>query len=225
MALVQALLVRALLARFAEEPYSAPLVRWGSALHERFLLPHFAMADLAEVVADLRAHDLDVDLTLVRAVPGVPVPADRPGRGGLGRTRAALGDRAVVRARRGVRQRRHGPLRRLLDRAAAGGGHRLQPGPAPADLQRPGGAAQPDRRPRDSTWPGVRYRAWKPWSALHPTLEINSPLSFDVIDRASRVRLGRCDLPRGAPGRTGVRPSSGQRAGGRGAAAARGSSR
>ena len=37
---------------------------------------------------------------------------------------------------------------------------------------------------------GVRYRAWKPWSALHPTLEIDSPLSFDVIDRASRVRLG-----------------------------------
>ena len=83
MALVQALLVRALVARFAEEPYSAPLVRWGTALHERFLLPHFAMADLAEVVADLRAHDLDVDLAWFDAVPGVPVPADRGDRGRL----------------------------------------------------------------------------------------------------------------------------------------------
>ena len=49
MALVQALLVRALVARCTEEPYSHPLVRLGTALHERFLLPHFAMADLAEV--------------------------------------------------------------------------------------------------------------------------------------------------------------------------------
>ncbi|HEY0240776.1 MAG TPA: transglutaminase family protein, partial [Friedmanniella sp.] len=61
MALVQALLVRALVARFAEEPFSAPLVRWGTSLHERFLLPHFAMADLGEVVADLRAHGFEIE--------------------------------------------------------------------------------------------------------------------------------------------------------------------
>ena len=48
-------------ARFAEEPFSAPLVRWGTTLHERFLLPHFAMADLGEVVADLRAHGFAIE--------------------------------------------------------------------------------------------------------------------------------------------------------------------
>ena len=37
---------------------------------------------------------------------------------------------------------------------------------------------------------GVRYKAWKPWSSLHPTLDVDSPLSFDLIDRASRVSLG-----------------------------------
>ena len=63
MALVQALLVRALLARFAEERYSAPLVRWGTALHERFLLPHFALADMTEVVTDLRAHGIEFELS------------------------------------------------------------------------------------------------------------------------------------------------------------------
>ena len=62
MALVQALLVRALVARFVEEPYSAPLVRWGADLHGRFLLPHFVLADIAEVVADLRAHGIEFEL-------------------------------------------------------------------------------------------------------------------------------------------------------------------
>jgi uncharacterized protein (DUF2126 family) len=37
---------------------------------------------------------------------------------------------------------------------------------------------------------GVRYKAWKPWSSLHPTLDLDSPLSFDLIDRTSRFSLG-----------------------------------
>jgi uncharacterized protein (DUF2126 family) len=37
---------------------------------------------------------------------------------------------------------------------------------------------------------GVRYKAWNPWSSLHPTLEVDSPLSFDLIDRGSRFSLG-----------------------------------
>jgi uncharacterized protein (DUF2126 family) len=37
---------------------------------------------------------------------------------------------------------------------------------------------------------GVRFRAWRPWSALHPTLEIDSPLGFDLVDRASAVSRG-----------------------------------
>jgi uncharacterized protein (DUF2126 family) len=37
---------------------------------------------------------------------------------------------------------------------------------------------------------GVRYKAWKPWSSLHPTLDVDSPLSFDLIDRMSRFSLG-----------------------------------
>jgi uncharacterized protein (DUF2126 family) len=37
---------------------------------------------------------------------------------------------------------------------------------------------------------GVRYKAWKPWSSLHPTLDVDSPLSFDLIDRMGRFSLG-----------------------------------
>ncbi|MCZ4498783.1 MAG: transglutaminase family protein, partial [Marmoricola sp.] len=60
MALLQALLVRSLVAMFWEKPLTAPLVRWGTALHEDFLLPQGATRDINEVVADLRAFGIDV---------------------------------------------------------------------------------------------------------------------------------------------------------------------
>jgi uncharacterized protein (DUF2126 family) len=39
---------------------------------------------------------------------------------------------------------------------------------------------------------GVRYRAWCPPSALHPTIGIHTPLVFDLVDTWNRRSIGGC---------------------------------
>jgi uncharacterized protein (DUF2126 family) len=189
MALVQALMVRALVARFAEERYSAPLVRWGTALHERFLLPHFALADIAEVVTDLRAHGIEfelswllpfaefrfprvgvtmisgVELELRSAVEPWHVLGEEMGIGGSARYVDSSTERLQVAVSGFVPER-----------------HLLTCNGRPVPLTATGTPG--------NYVAGVRYKAWKPWSSLHPTLEVDSPLSFDLIDRMSRFSLG-----------------------------------
>jgi uncharacterized protein (DUF2126 family) len=189
MALVQALLVRALIARFAEEPYSAPLVRWGTALHERFLLPHFVLADSAEVVADLRARDIEFDLSWL--LPFIEFRFPRIGVTMISGVELEL---------RGAIE----PWHVLAEEVTAGGTARYVDS-STERLQVAVNGFVPERhlltcngRPVPLTATGttrnyvagVRYKAWRPWSSLHPSLDVDSPLSFDLIDRASRISLG-----------------------------------
>ena len=189
MALVQALLVRALVARFAEERYSAPLIRWGTSLHERFMLSHFVLADIAEVVADLRAHGVEFELSWL--LPFLEFRFPRIGVTKIGGVGLEL--RSAIE-----------PWHVLGEEAAAGGAARYVDS-STERLQVAVSGFVPEQhlltcngRPVPLTATGtpgnyvagVRYKAWKPWSSLHPTLEVNSPLSFDLIDRASRFSLG-----------------------------------
>jgi uncharacterized protein (DUF2126 family) len=189
LALVQALLVRALVARFAEERYSAPLVRWGTALQERFLLPHFALADMTEVVTDLRAHGIEFELSWL--LPFVEFRFPRIGVTKISGVELEL--RSAIE-----------PWHVLGEEAAASGTARYVDS-STERLQVAVSDFRPERhlltcngRPVPLTATGtpgryvagVRYKAWKPWSSLHPTLEVDSPLSFDLIDRMSRFSLG-----------------------------------
>ena len=39
---------------------------------------------------------------------------------------------------------------------------------------------------------GVRYKAWQPWSALHPTIPVDTPLVFDIVDLWNQRSIDGC---------------------------------
>jgi uncharacterized protein (DUF2126 family) len=190
MALVQALLVRALVARFWAEPYSGPLVRWGTELHDRFLLPWWVQQDIADVVDDLRRHGFAFEhawlepfvafrfppigvvnvagmtLELRDAIEPWHVLAEELGAGTSRYVDSSL-ERLQVRVD-GLTETRHAI-------ACNGVEVPLHPTGTPGTFVA-----------------GVRFRAWQPPSALHPTIGIHAPLRFDVVDRWSQRSLGGC---------------------------------
>ncbi len=190
MALVQALLVRALVSRFWDEPLTAPLIRHGDNLHGRFLLPHYVIADIAEVAADLRSRGLNFQTSWLDPFFEFRFPR--------------LGTVSV--AGMGLELRwAIEPWRVLGEEATAGGTaryvdssvERLQvsltgasgPGQVWVTCNGYPVPLQPTHVP-GLLVAGVRYRAWQPPSSLHPTIPPDSPLVFDVVDAVSGLSLG-----------------------------------
>jgi uncharacterized protein (DUF2126 family)/transglutaminase-like putative cysteine protease len=180
----QAILVRALIAAFVE-PYRHPLARWGSELHDRFLLPYFLWRDFEDVLAHLAGRGV-----------ALPVEAYRP----FVELRCPLAGAIDVGAARVEVRNAIEPWHVLGEEATPGGTARyvdssverielrtigLDPERYVVAVNR---AAVPlrDGAGRDVRVGGVRFRAWCPPHALHPHLGIHHPLQIDVVDTWAR---------------------------------------
>ncbi|AKU15189.1 DUF2126 domain-containing protein [Luteipulveratus mongoliensis] len=205
MSLVQSLLVRALVAKFWHEPYSGPLVRWGSRLHDRFLLPGFAAADLREVVTDLNRFlsASDSKAPLLDESWFEPFLEFRFPR--LGETDVAgvhLELRTAVEPWHvlGEEVRQSGTARYVdssvekVQVAASGlveGRHVVTCNGVPVPMVPATGSGWGTGTSEAGAFiGGVRYRAWAPPSALHPTIGVHSPLVFDLVDTWNNRSLG-----------------------------------
>ena len=191
MSAVQVLLLRALVARFWRDPYRGELIPWSTALHDRWLLPHFVAADIRDVAADLdragyafdpawfepfvefrfprfgTATYAGVTLELRQAIEPWHVLGEEVSLGATARYVDSSVERMQIKVV-GMTGGRHAVT-------CNGRALPLTPTGVPGEFVA-----------------GVRFRAWSPPSALHPTIGVQAPLTFDLIDTWSQRALGGC---------------------------------
>jgi uncharacterized protein (DUF2126 family)/transglutaminase-like putative cysteine protease len=200
MSLVQQLLLRALVARFWEHPFSPRrLARWGTELHDRFMLHHFLQADIAEVVADLKGWGLAFQESWFAPHLEFRLPV-------LGRVRChemEIELRHALEPWHVMGEENIGGTVRFVDSSV----ERLQVKLSGLSPERYVVACNGVLIPLHSTGTasgdhvaGVRYRAWQPPSALHPTIGVDSPLVFDLVDTWNGRSIGGCTYHVSHPG-------------------------
>ncbi|MES9866774.1 MAG: transglutaminase family protein [Candidatus Thiodiazotropha sp. LLP2] len=199
MSALQMLLLRSLIARFWDTPYELPPVRWGTELHDRFMLPHYIERDIADVVRDLNRSGYgfedewfapflefrfprygtinvdDLEMELRFAIEPWNVLGEEVTAHGTARYVDSSVERLQAKIK-GVTPGRH---------AITCNGRQLP-------LCNTGTQGE--------YVAGVRFKAWQPPSGLHPTIGSHAPLLFEVIDTWNRSSLGGCTYHVAHPG-------------------------
>lgn len=199
MSCAEQLLIRALVAHFWKAPYRRPLVRWGTTLHDRFALPHFLWEDLVDVLGELAP--LGCNITPDLFLPHWEFRFPRLGKVAAGGIEVEL------------RQALE-PWHVLGEEVAAGGTARYVDSSAERVQVVVDGMTDPRHviavagRPLPLSPTGrsgqyvaaVRYKAWKPPSSLHPTIDPHVPLVFDIYDTWNQRAIGGCSYHVAHPG-------------------------
>ena len=191
MSLAQQLLIRTAVARFWKAPNHLPLVRWGTELHDRFMLPHFVWQDFRDVIEDLQRegyemkpewfaphsefrfpligsfaqHGMEVELRT--ALEPWHVLGEEASAGGTARYVDSSLERMQVKVTGWVDRR-----------------YVITCNGRPMPMQPTGTAGE--------YVAGVRYRAWQPPSCLQPMIGVHAPLTFDLIDTWTQRSMGGC---------------------------------
>jgi uncharacterized protein (DUF2126 family)/transglutaminase-like putative cysteine protease len=199
MSLVQMLLIRALIAKFWKTPYGQSLTRWGTELHDKFMLPHYVKQDLQEVVSDLNEAGYPFDISWFDAFLEFRFP----------RYGSMMLRGIAMEIRMGIE-----PWN-VLGEEMAGTGTARYVDSSLEKVQVKLNGLNGDRYvllvngrrvPLISTGVkeefvcGVRYRAWQPPSALHPTIGIDTPITFDIVDTWNSRSIGGCTYYVAHPG-------------------------
>ncbi len=202
MRLVQVLLLRSLVAKFWQTPYTESLIRWGTALHDRFLLPHFIREDLAAVLVELRASGFEFDLDWFEPFFNARFPA-------YGEVTVMAGDQRL-----NLELRHAIEIWNVMGDAGSGGSSRavdasmervqiVLRGTESDDLRSVedhrfrvicnGFPVPLQRTTATDEWVGsVRFRARSIVDAIHPAIHPHAPLVVEVVDVVSSESLGGC---------------------------------
>ncbi|MDC1529263.1 transglutaminase family protein [Gammaproteobacteria bacterium] len=199
MSAVQMLLIRSMVSWFWKKPYNEDFIRWGSQLHDRFMLPHYVWDDLSWVIKDLNDAGYPIDLDWFLPFQEFRFPH-------YGRFHVA-----------GLQMDIHGAIEpwHVLGEEMSGGGtaryvdssvERIQVKIQGMTGNRLAICCNGRKLPMLSTGQegefvaGIRYKAWDPYSALHPTIKVHTPLVIDVVDTSNNRSMGGCEYHVSHPG-------------------------
>lgn len=199
MSLMQNLLVRTLVAWFWKKPYEHNLVRWGTELHDKFLIEHYVREDIKDIVEQLNRagykfkedwfdpffefrfplHGMveinNIHLELRAAIEPWNVLGEEMTGGGTARYVDSSLERIQVKVSHFTEERyvlTCNGIKVPLNSTSVKGEYVA----------------------------GIRYKAWNPYSSLHPTIGVDTPLVFDIVDTWNRRSIGGCTYYVAHPG-------------------------